>query len=130
MKVTLFAPPSYWSLAPEQLKALIGTGGCGPGSSWGDFLVPDTMWGLNVKPACTIHDYMYRVGESVEEKDEADRVFLNNLLRLIAAAGGWGILRAMRRRRAMTYYQAVKHFGGPAFWKGKNDPAAMRLVMA
>jgi len=42
------------------------------------------------------------------------------MLRLIESAGGWWILKRMRRTRALIYYEAVKHFGGPAFWSGKN----------
>jgi hypothetical protein len=129
MKVTLYAPPSYWALTEKQLKELIGTGGCGPGK-FGDYLVPDTWWGLNIKMVCTIHDYMYKIGETVEDKAEADRVFLNNMLRLIDAQGSMWLIRRLRTSRAMKYYNAVRDFGGPSFWKWKNDPAAMRMVTA
>lgn len=63
---------------------------------------------------------MYHVGQTVADKEEADRVFLNNLLRLIEAGSGW--LKMLRRRRALDYYQAVVAFGGPAYWAGKNSP--------
>ncbi len=64
---------------------------------------------------------MYTVGGSLADKDEADRVFLNNLLRLIEAVDSVWLLRKLRRARARTYYEAVHIFGGPAFWAGKND---------
>ncbi len=113
----LFAPASYVEAAPEVRR--IAVNGCGPGG-WLADLVPDTLYGLDVAPACNIHDWMYAAGQTIEDKAEADRVFLNNLLRLIDAAGGWWVLRWLRRRRARTYYEAVRLFGGPAFWTGKN----------
>lgn len=122
----LFAPPSY-AAAPAEVRRIV-TNGCGPGG-WLRELVPDTMYGLDVTPACNIHDWMYAAGQSLQEKDEADRVFLNNLLRLIDATGGLWWLKRLRRRRARSYYQAVVWFGGPAFWRGKN-PAETLITAA
>ena len=115
----LFAPEQFWRLSPEVREKL--TNGCGPGG-WKIDPIPDTMYGLDVSLACNIHDFMYGVGLSLAEKEEADRVFLNNLLRLISRAGGWRLLQSLRRRRAYTYYLFVSRFGGPAFWSGKNPP--------
>jgi len=77
------------------------------------------MWGLDVSEACNIHDWMYSEGKTVDDKRKADWTFLDNLGRLIHNAGGWPVLRWLRRRRAYDYYLAVKNFGGPAFWKDK-----------
>ena len=127
MKVHLFAPPDYWKLTPEQLNNIIGKGGCGPGG-FGDYLVPDKIWGLEIKPACQIHDYMYAMGYTVEEKQEADRVFMNNMLRLVDAAGGNWLILALRRSAAAKYYRAVADFGGPSFWRNKNTSEQMQMV--
>lgn len=124
MRVELYAPKQYWALPESERR-----GGCGPGGL-GDWLVPDTIWLLSVRPACKIHDFMYSVGETISDKDEADRVFLNNMLRLVEAAGGPEWLRRLRANRAHTYYLAVKTFGGPAFWSGKNEPGTMAIVTA
>lgn len=113
----LFAPASYVT-AGTQTRALV-VNGCGPGG-WKVDLVPDSIWGLDVSAACNIHDWMYTAGRTLADKDEADRVLLNNLLRLVAAAGGPAWLRWLRRRRARTYFDAVRIFGGPAFWTHKN----------
>jgi len=117
MTPLLYAPESYVS-APPEVRAAVANG-CGPGG-WKVDIVPDTIWGLDISAACNIHDWMYAAGTTIADKDEADRVLLNNMLRLIEAAGGWRILRALRRHRARIYYEAVRHFGGPAFWAGKN----------
>ena len=125
MKVQLWAPEAYWAAAPEEVDRVAG--GCGPGG-FGDHLVPDTMYGLSVTPACRIHDFMYHIGETDDDKDEADRVFLNNLFRIIDARSESRILRRLRRIRARTYYYAVSYGGGPAFWNSKNNESEFREV--
>lgn len=121
----LFAPEQYWRLTEELRREL--TNGCGAGG-WLNKLIPETMWGLNVTPVCNIHDYMYAVGDDHEDKEEADRVFRNNLLRWIDAnTHGW-LLRRLRYNRAQVYFEAVQHFGGPAFWHGKNKPEEMGVL--
>jgi hypothetical protein len=119
----LFAPQSYWN-APLAVKEEI-TGGCGTGKL-GDYLAPDTVWFLSIKKACQIHDWMYFIGETYEDKKEADRVFLNNMNRIIDANTKWFWLRRRRRARAKFYYKAVKYYGGRAFWKGKNSDVEYR----
>ena len=117
----LYAPKNYWTLSPEDHAMICN--GCGAANAKFDF-VPDTIYGLGVNPACNIHDYMYLMGETIDDKKEADRVFLNNLLRLIDHKGGWR--RFLRRRRALKYYNAVVELGGPAFWDGKNAPGTFK----
>jgi hypothetical protein len=65
---------------------------------------------------------MYALGLVIEDKDEADRVFLNNMIRIIDSRRSRRWLRALRLGRAKDYYLAVHWFGGPSFWSGKNDP--------
>lgn len=117
----LWAPAEYWSLTDEQVNGLVGAGGCGPGR-FGDYLVPDTLWGLKVASACRIHDFCYHIGSCIEDKEQADRGFLNNMIRIILAKTKWSLLKRLRIRRARTYYWFVHECGGPAFWHGKNPP--------
>lgn len=121
--VKIFAPESYWNLSPE-IKSKI-TNGCGTGG-WKSRLIPDTMWFLNIRAACDIHDYMYLVGETENDRRDADMVFLNNLIRLINS--GSKLMAPLRRRRALKYYEAVHRFGGPAFWNGKNPDNTMGKI--
>jgi len=87
-------------------------------------LIPATIFFLDVTAAADIHDWMYTYPKTakIDYKDEADRTFLNNMLRLIDADTSWTgrMLSYPRQRRAMTYYVAVRDFGGPSFWAGKN----------
>ena len=119
----LYAPPSFHKASIGELARVCN--GCGP-QSWKHDLIPDTVWGLSIAKACNIHDWMYEHGTELADKDKADRVFLNNMLRLVAEGSRWGLLRFLRRRRCWKYYLAVSRFGGPAFWAGKPDaPEAM-----
>ena len=133
MVIKLFAPEkygtqrySYHDATQEDIDAVAG--GCGPGGV-GDYLVPDTMYFLSVKPACSIHDWMYHYGVDIDDKILADRVFKNNMVRIIKAQDSWGFIENLRLRRAETYYQMVKNFGGPSFWSGKNSLYEFREVM-
>lgn len=118
----LYAPAGYWALTPAEKAKLCN--GAGPDNfAW---LVPDTMYGLSITEAANIHDYMYSplyTPWSDETKKEADRVFLNNMIRIINNASKW--LRWLRLRRAHTYYNAVKYFGGPYYWHNKNMPSTL-----
>lgn len=112
----LFSPPGYKELAPED-KAKI-CNGMGAANSLISRWIPNTMYGLDVEEAGDIHDYGYYIGTTLEDKKSADRVFFNNMLRIINEEGG--MLAPLRRRRALKYYEAVVYFGGPAFWEGKS----------
>lgn len=112
----LFAPSDFKMSNPTYLFPICN--GCGAANSKFDF-VPDRIFGTDISAACVIHDYMYYQGVTVEDKDEADRVFLNNLLRIIDREKKWYKPKMWMRIRARNYYRAVKYFGGPAFWAGK-----------
>ena len=111
----LYAPQSYRDATAHE-RATVCNGAGPAGKGW---MVPDTIYGLSVTEPANIHDWMYELGHTLEHKDEADRVFLNNMLRVIADAGGW--LAGLRRKRARKYYWAVANYGGPAFWAGKAE---------
>lgn len=125
IKNLLYAPELWWEMAPEVRKRFVN--GCGP-DGWKIDLVPDTIWLLSIREACNIHDYMYAVGTTYQDKQEADRVFKNNMLRLIDAAGGPGFLKKMRRNRALIYYKVVYDYGGPSFWYGKNPKETLKAA--
>jgi hypothetical protein len=123
--VSLWAPEEYWQLSDEQRRDLCN--GCGT-KGLGGYVVPDTIYGLRITVACDIHDFMYATGRSIEDKQTADRVFLNNMIRIIEAKTKRFFLRKLRTTRAYTYYLSVCNFGGPAFWSGKNSPREIGAV--
>jgi len=111
----LYSPDTYKNASRCDKKATCN--GCGS-KGFGGWVVPDTLWGLDIEEVCNIHDWMYSEGKTIEDKDKADRVMLNNMIRLIEKGTRW--LRRVRRMRAKSYYKAVKYFGGSAFWDDKN----------
>ena len=115
--ILLSCPQTFLDADPLDLEHVCN--GCGAAGAKFDF-VPDTMYGLNISAACMVHDWEYFEGETNEAKDVADRRFLNNLNRLIDTYPSNSGVKWLRRRRAVKYYWAVKHHGGPAFWAGKE----------
>jgi len=91
----------------------------GCGSGWTANLIPNTIYGVSINPACVIHDYAYLVGRTIQDKEQSDREFLNNMIRLVEAKDVWYYPTSLARRRALKYYEAVTFFGGTAFWDGK-----------
>ena len=121
LEVKLFAPKEYWQLTREQLDDISnGCGGSGVGA-----LVPDSFFGLSVKPACDIHDFMYHVGKGDQGKIDADEVLLNNMIRICneqfkVEKRMW--LYKIRLNLCQKYYYVVDKCGGPWYWAGKNEP--------
>lgn len=113
----LYAPEGYWNLSNEEKKEICN--GCGP-KGLGGWVVPDTLYGLDISEACNIHDYMYTYPESVSvlDKDYADAIFHVNMDSIIEAESGWA-LKWLRKRRAEKYYWAVKRYGTDSFLRGK-----------
>ena len=110
----LKAPDSFWATDEATLAML--TGGCGPGK-YGDYLVPDTMYGLSIKSACVVHDYEYAVGKTSDDKRKADLHFLENLLFIVNRDSRWKIAKWLRGYRVMSYYLAVANGGDSSFGK-------------
>jgi len=117
-KCGLVASGSYWKATGEDLAEM--TGGCGPGK-FGDYLVPDTMYGLSVKAACQIHDWDYRPGSEITKTD-ADMRFLVNMIRIIKYKTRFKVVRIFRYLRAVKYYAAVDEFGGGSYTGPKHNP--------
>lgn len=88
--------------------------GMGPeGFGW---MIPDTMYGLDLSPAGDIHDWMYEYPEGLT-KEQCDDTFYENMKRIIEQDDGWAFTKWLRGRRAWKYYKAVQvggkeHFNG------------------
>lgn len=110
----LKVPDCFWTRDEATLAMM--TGGCGPGK-YGDYLVPDTAWGLSIKLACVAHDYMYAIGLYLNDKEKADLWFLLNMLKIVNTKSKNKTLKVLRRYRVMSYYSAVAEVGGKSFSK-------------
>jgi len=110
----IFAPVSFLLATEQQLIEVCN--GCGAADSW--FRPPETIYLTDVSSTCIVHDWCYSMGKTIEDKEEADRIFLNNMIRIFNRANTW--YKCLQVRRAKKYYYAVKLFGGAAFWAGKN----------
>jgi len=109
----LFAPASFLTADVTEITDVVN--GCGAANAKFDF-IPDTVWGLYIGYCCFIHDWGYYKGRDILDKEESDRIFLNNMLRMIDNDCPWYIPKFLMRLRAKTYYNAVHFFGGPSFF--------------
>ena len=97
------------------------TFGCGPGGV-GDYLVPDTMWGLDISEACRIHDWFYRFcpDRSAKAKAFADSLMLHNCLAIVDEKSNSWILWQLRKVRCHTYHFMVRKFGQGAWDEARS----------
>lgn len=114
MRVTLYAPAGYWKLTGDERNRICN--GCGAKGSFLAKMLPQGVF----KAACDIHDYMYYIGRHQDDKRAADRVFINNLNRIVEAMPGYK--RPFAKALARVYYEAVSKFGYEAFWADKVYP--------
>jgi hypothetical protein len=128
MKLELFADAACWEFKWAHIDEFMSYG-CGPGG-FGDFLVPDTVWGLSIRDACRIHDWGYRhcEGASEEERAKHDRILKNNSLRIVDYHTKWSLLKRLRYIRVETYYKMVRAFGAPAYWSERNKYSEIQEV--
>ena len=119
--VKFYAEPEVWDRLSDKE---IPKNGCGAGST--AWLIPNKWFGLDFTIPCGIHDEMYALGKTQEDKIIADRVFYNNMLRAVEARPWY--LQPLGRRLALRYFQAVDQFGAVSFWEGKNKPDEMRTA--
>lgn len=120
----LYAPLSYWNATQNELKE--SCNGCGAKDG---IKVPNTMYGLCIKKACEIHDWMYKIGKTLADKLFADAIFRLNLS-IIIDAGSNFLTALLRHGRASTYYTAVIEWGESAFWvdKKRNDEMVITYI--
>ncbi len=102
-----------YKLFTEGMPKDYKSNGCGSG--WSAKIIPDSIYGLDIRPACRYHDWCYEEYTTIKDKEKADRIFLNNMIRIIDDKEGWWFPHSFARRRALKYYEAVHNFGGSAF---------------
>ena len=120
----LYAPIEWWESTEEQREK--NCNGCGSGLDLSGKLVPDTMYGLNIRPCCCAHDFMYLKGITFGDKLFADAMFLLNLTLAIIAKGG--ILMLPRLLRATKYFVAVVKAGDNSFFDHKEKNNTLEIT--
>lgn len=108
--------PGYDTLTPEQKSKICN--GAGAAGDWRNAFIPNTIWGLDCTEVFNIHDYAYFRGVTLDDKHRADYAMLQNLLILINDSK-FGLIRWLRRLRAIDYYSAVVEFGTDPFFTSK-----------
>ena len=107
----LLAPESYWKLNDDEKYEV--TNGCGPERPTG--LVPNSILGVDLKPACDIHDYTYAKPSSVRVRKDADDLFLVNMHELMSRNLRSAPMRFLGTIGIGLYYLAVRLLGGHYF---------------
>lgn len=115
-------PEFFLTLTDEFVKA--NSNGCGPSGAKID-LIPDSLLGVNFTEACIDHDLCYGSGKDEADKEEADILFLGNMLRAVNAKYPGDtleerLLRKGARHLAYIYFEAVADWGKSAFFAGKD----------
>ena len=117
--VTFIVPESYH--APYQTLAEFPAC-CGAGDGIGNTLVPETMYALRISPACAIHDFCWEyAGGNWSEFHQSNYIFLVNILSIIRARSGNALMRWLRAKRALKYFNAVDEVGAMIFKKMKGE---------
>jgi hypothetical protein len=123
-KIKLYAPNDYWEASETTRKEICN--GCGAKDG---IKVPNTFYGLCIKEACNIHDWMYHTGKTKADKLFADAMFRLNLTILIDTEMDNTFIKKMinktlipfRHSRAAKYYFAVVKWGEKAYWTTKMN---------
>lgn len=97
---------------------------CGTGApkTLTNILVPETILGLNVSPACCVHDWMFGNGpKNWQTFHYANAVFLVNLLQINEDRGGW-MMKKIRGPAIMAWFTAVSSVAGAtAFFSAEGE---------
>lgn len=91
----------------------------GPENSKISYLIPRTIWGIDINAAAYIHDYFYTKykGSSEQKRFEIDSIFLADMMQIIEFEDCWRIRRVLARMRAVKYFSVVREQGAEIFHK-------------
>lgn len=97
---------------------------CGAGSGIGDLLVPETIYGVRVTPACFVHDKMFEQGlPSMVDFLVCNSVFITNLIALVSGQSyksRFNLLWHLRLYRTVTYFNSVDTIGRRIYFRLKE----------
>ncbi len=116
-RITLVVPITY----PRPLGKLNDFPDCcGAGDGISNTVIPETLFGLRVSAACSIHDFCFKIADATwRDFHQSNYMFLRNLLAIISAKSNW-LTMWFRVARASTYFMAVDTIGAKVFWSLKK----------
>jgi hypothetical protein len=102
---------------PRSLRLAEFPNFCGAGDGFGELVVPETFYGLSMRHVCFIHDITHSLFDPTREHWHlSNQIMLLNALNTIRTRTCFKIVRFLRNRRAMLYYDAVEtEFGFACF---------------
>jgi|OM-RGC.v1.024297829 hypothetical protein len=109
--VAVEAPSAWWSLSSVEQGAFYAKANCGPAAS---DLRLNYVLGVDVRYACTIHDFMYYTGGTEYDRRVADLVFKRNLDRVLHSKHDMS--ESVRASIGRLYYVMCRGFGWLFFW--------------
>lgn len=88
---------------------------CGAGNGFGEKVVPDSILGINLRPACFFHDLGFTFGRTWADFHYVNSAFRHNMNVLIDAQGKYRVQRWLTRHIALDYYHTVETAGAVVF---------------
>lgn len=110
LKKKLIVSDGFWDRWEEKRK---NCNGCGTGLN--QYLVPDTVYGLNIRIVCCVHDDDYDVGGTEEDRKLFDENLHDNIEIIIDCFDKWYYPTKMAKVRADTFRLFVRKFGDSSF---------------
>lgn len=78
-------------------------------------MVPNSILGVDLRPACDIHDYTYAKQDSIRDRKDADDLFLANMHKLMIRNLRSAPMRFLGTIGIGLYYLAVRLLGSHYF---------------
>jgi len=90
------------------VRDIIHANGCGAKDS---FKVPNTIWGVDIEPACQLHDIGWELAQSYQDLIDVNEQFDNNLKKITDYESANDFTRGIRRLRIAKFILAVELIG-------------------
>lgn len=128
LNATLEVPDWLEPLLPFDLPIDSWPSFCGAGCGIGDWLVPDTLYGACISPACLVHDIDFACNHRTRASfQSANNRFARNIEALVSAQLT-GAKRYFAMAGAVRYWFFVSAFGWKHFTPESTNPWSNKTV--
>lgn len=103
----LRVPLDYYELKQDDRSEVLNT--CGP-DGFLNKLVPNSVLGLEITPACQIHDWEFDKARNQKDFEKADKNFKGNLNYLNRKSKDGKLVKFLRRQIFKLYYFIVRQY--------------------